>query len=72
MHLTLCYLYTYTSANAHSAFGRVPWSSSSETGIVDRVGASGGFTTPPIGASGRRSRLATGKPRKGCKVGCYY
>ncbi|MQL81181.1 hypothetical protein Taro_013637 [Colocasia esculenta] len=32
MHSTSCYLYTYTSVSAHSAFGRVSWSSPSETG----------------------------------------
>ncbi|MQL82232.1 hypothetical protein Taro_014705 [Colocasia esculenta] len=36
MHLTLCYLYPYTSASAHSAFGRVSWSSPSKTAFADR------------------------------------
>ncbi|MQL99409.1 hypothetical protein Taro_032132 [Colocasia esculenta] len=60
MHLTLCYLYTYTSVSAHSAFGRVSWISPSETGFADRVGVSGDFTTLLIGASRGRSRSITG------------
>ncbi|MQL98530.1 hypothetical protein Taro_031242 [Colocasia esculenta] len=37
MHSTSCYLFTYSSASAHSAFERVPWCSPSETSFADRI-----------------------------------
>ncbi|MQM05800.1 hypothetical protein Taro_038617 [Colocasia esculenta] len=44
-------------ASAHSAFGRVPWSSPSEIGFVNRVGVSGDFTTLPIDVAGEIASL---------------